>query len=404
MDNQEIKPGTVIGNVNILDLTKATEQTITSIKRIRNVNILLYSKTNAHLIPKLAIDNLNISLESESIPVITSGQIVIGKESIQETNEPLTYIMAGQMLIEPDVTADDVNRMFTSLVMAGQLLCPEPAMAALKAKTKQMVGQQVSYPAGARLITGGVILDEIMLSGLEDNTVLVVVGSLRVPQVIPSELFERKIKKLYVIGKIRCPEENAPIIRARLADGTGKMDVIPTGFVLVEKPLVLDDTMLDVLPGTKLYCLAGVRIDTEVESARLDDRIEKLISNQPVLCPSALREVLVRKCDLLETRVLFYEGILWLVTGDERLMASRFEYLEGKATLVVEGDLVIDADVEPRMLAERLDKVYNFGDITCTKEQRGALESRLGLNEGDFIDSFQSDDEVTIGNVNHLTL
>jgi hypothetical protein len=182
------------------------------------------------------------------------------------------------------------------------------------------------------------------------------------------------------------------------------MDVIPTGYVMVEKPLVLDDTMIEVLPGSKLYCLAGVRIESDVEADRLDDRIERLISKQPVLCPSTLREVLVRKCDLLETRVLFYEGILWLVTGDERLTASRFEYLEGKATLVVEGDLVIDADVEPRMLAERLDKVYNFGDITCAKEQRGALESRLGLNEGDFIDSYQTDDEITIGNVNHLTL
>jgi hypothetical protein len=288
--------------------------------------------------------------------------------------------------------------------MVGQLMCPEPAMAALKAKAKQMVGQQVSYPAGARLITGGVTMDEIMLSGLEDDTMLMVVGSLRIPRVLPSELFERKIKKLHVIGKVRCPEENAVMIRTRLAEGTGKMEVIPTGYVLVEKPLVLDNAMLDALPGSKLYCLRGVQIEADVDPGRLDDRIERLISKHPVLCPAMLRDVLVRKCDLLETRVVFYEGTLWLVNGEEKLSTSRFEYLEGKATLVVQGMLKINDDVEPAMLAQQLDKVNNFGAISCTAQQRGALESRMQSNQGAFLDDNRNKDENTIGNVNHLTL
>jgi hypothetical protein len=404
MNNKEIKPGTIIGNVNILDLTKATEQTIASIRRIRNVNVLLYSKENAHLIPKLAIDNMNTSVQLENTPKITTGQLVISKESVQEVNEPLDHVVIGQMLIEPDVISADIERMFASLVMVGQLMCPEPAMAALKAKAKQMVGQQVSYPADARLITGGVTLNEILLSGLEDNTVLMVVGSLRVPEVLPAELFERKIKRLHVIGNARCPEENAAMIRAKLADGTGKMDVVPTGYVLVEKPLVVDNAILDVLPGKKLYCLRGVQIETGIDPARFDDRIERLISKQAVLCPEELRSVLAKKCDLLKTRAVFYEGTLWLISGEEKLSTSRFEYLEGKATLVVQGMLKIDDDVEPRILAERLDKVYNFGMIECTKEQRGALESKLGVNEGMISDSAGDKDENTIGNVNLLTL
>ena len=404
MDNKEIKPGTVIGNVNILDLTKATEQTITSIRKIRNVNVLLYSKENAHLIPKLVIDNLNTSVQLEDTPKITTGQLTVSKESAREASEPVAHVVIGQMLIEPDVTAADIEKMFASLVMVGQLMCPEPVMAALKAKARQIIGQQVSYPADARLITGGAILDEFMLSGFEDDTVLMVVGSLRVPQVLPAELFERKIKKLHVIGNARCHEENAAMIRARLADGTGKLDVIPTGYTLIEKPLVLDNVMLDVLPGKKLYCLRGVQIETDVDSVKFDDRIEKLISKQTVLCPEELRSVLASKCDLLETRVVFYEGTLWLVSGEEKLSTTRFEYLEGKATLVVQGMLKIDENVEPDMLAQRFDKVYNFGAISCTAQQRGALESRLQINQGMFLDDTANGDETTIGNVNQLTL
>ena len=114
MDNKEIKQGTVISNVNILDLTKATEETITSIKRIGNVNVLLYSKENAHLIPKLAIGNLNTSVQLDNSPKLTTGQLVISKQSVQDIIEPQDHVVVGQMLIEPEVTADEVDRMFAA--------------------------------------------------------------------------------------------------------------------------------------------------------------------------------------------------------------------------------------------------------------------------------------------------
>ena len=46
------------------------------------------------------------------------------------------------------------------------------------------------------------------------------------------------------------------------------------------------------------------------------------------------------------------------------------------------GDLRIAADIDPRVLADRLHKVHNLGRIVCTPEQMGALQARLGLDEG----------------------
>jgi hypothetical protein len=114
------------------------------------------------------------------------------------------------------------------------------------------------------------------------------------------------------------------------------------------------------------------------------------------------------KCDPLKTKVTFYEGELWLVDDERSLPASRFDYLEGKATLVVDGVLSVDPELDPKLLASRLAKVHNFGVIHCTPAQMGALQARLGAHDG-VIDSPSQVEEKeenpnVIGNANYLAL
>ena len=69
-------------------------------------------------------------------------------------------------------------------------------------------------------------------------------------------------------------------------------------------------------------------------------------------------------------------------------------------------ELTIEDDIEPKILAERLHKVHNLGAILCTPAQMGALEARMGLNEGELVDSTQEQEkeEEGIANVGHLAL
>jgi hypothetical protein len=94
--------------------------------------------------------------------------------------------------------------------------------------------------------------------------------------------------------------------------------------------------------------------------------------------------------------------------GEQTLRAARFDYLDGRATLVVFGELAIDPNVEPRMLADRLAGVHNFGEIRCTPEQMGALEARLVTSEGELQDSAAPEEttgtEPAIGNANYLAI
>jgi hypothetical protein len=408
MDKNSIEPGTAIGNINILDLRKATAETLASISKIGNVNVLLYSRETAPLIPKLNLGNINVSVEAPSDAQAVTGQVIISREFVEGREEPVFLVVTGQVLVKPDVKAEDVEKGIAGLVVVGQILCPEPVLGAIQARTVQLVGQSKAYPATGRLIMGSLTMDETFLKGLEDGSELVILGSLRLPEVLPGELIEQKLARLHVDGGIRVHQANAEMVQARLANGARKMTIIPEGYALVANPLVLDDTVLSALPSPKLFCLERVEVDRATSPELLDELVEKIVVKDALLCPEALKGVMSRKCNILETKALFYAGELWLVDGHEQLSASRFEYLDGKATLVVTGALAVDQDVEPGVLAQRLAKVHNMGAIKCTPEQKGAIQARLGTNEGTIGagDEEEEPGEGTrfLGNVNHLAL
>jgi len=408
MNEASIEPGTVIGNINTLDLRKATAETLASISRVGNVNVLLYSRETAPLIPKLNLGNINVSVEAPEDAQVVTGQVVINREFVEGREQPVFLVVTGQVVVKPEVKPEDVERGISGLVVVGQIVCPEPVMGVIQAKTTQLVGQSKAYPASGRLIMGSLTMDETFLKGLEDGAELVILGSLRLPEVVPGALIEQKLAQLQVSGGIRVHQANAELIQARLRNGVRKMTVIPEGYALVSKPLVLDDTLLAALPSPKLFCLERVEVDRSASSELLDERVEQIVAKDVLLCPAALKGVMSRKCNILETKVIFYEGELWLVDGHEQLSASRFEYLDGKATLVVTGALTVDPEVEPGVLAQRLAKVHNMGALKCTPAQKGAIQARLGMNEG-MLGAGDEEEEPEagtrfLGNVNHLVL
>jgi len=401
--------GKKIGNVNILDLRKATEASVAEIRAIGNANVVLYAPETAGLVQQLNIGNVNAAVE---VPADVEVKPVIGKEvfnrsSFQDLTAPRYPVVVGQILVEPDVPAEQIEKGLSGLVVVGQVICPEHLLGLLQGKPGHIVGQTKSYPRLDRVRMDSLVLDKDYLRAMEDGTELAVVGSLRVPQVLPNDLLEQKLAKLFVVGKTLCHKENAQTLQARMLPSSGTVKTIPAGYELVERPLVLDQALLSTLPAKKLYCTENVQIAADVEAALLDEQLEGLACKGMVLCPAALQTVLAKKCDLLKTQVVFYEGTLWLEDNASTLTPERFDYLEGKATLVVTGALKVDPEVPPKILTGRLAKVHNLGHIACTPAQGAALRARLGLSEGHIsegADEEEEEDEGQIGNANYLAL
>lgn len=92
--------------------------------------------------------------------------------------------------------------------------------------------------------------------------------------------------------------------------------------------------------------------------------------------------MLLRKLSDPTTKVVAYEEQLWEVPGVMTIGKSRFDFLEGKATLLVTGVLTISPEVTPELIIERIAVVHNKGVIMCTAEQMDAVQERLGIGTG----------------------
>jgi hypothetical protein len=402
--------GKTIENVAVLDIRSATEESIAGISRISNVAMLLFSRETAPLVTRSKINVVNVAalMEVPADAKFINGQEVFSHDYFKDLSTPLNIVVNGQVRVDPDVPAEDIEKGLGELYINGQILYPEHLAGVVQSKIHRMNGQSQTYAKGDKVAVGRLILDENYLRSLDDSSVLVVIGNLKIPQVLPNDLLGQKLKRVQVIGEIVCREENAQTIFACLDNKTGsvKVTAIPTGFELVEKQLVLDADMLESLPARKLYCTGRIQIDRNVDPAALDKSLEALVVKDMVICPAALKGVISRKCNMLETRAVFYEGELWLVEGESNMLASRFDYLEGKATMVVLGELVIAPDIDSRVLIDRLAKVHNLGVISCTSKQRGAIQALLGLSDGELVSSTPTETvrDNIIGNVAYLKL
>ena len=413
MEKKDMKQKKALGNVGVLDLRSATEESVAGISRVGNVGTMLYSRETAGLLVRLNVGHLGGSIEAPADAKVLSGQVEFTRDYFKNQPTPSNLVVVGQLLVHPDVPAEDIETGLGDLIVSGQVIYPEHLASVIQSKIRHLTGQEKTYIQCPRIAVGELILDESYLRSLDDASELVVIGHLKLPQVLPNELLEQKVQRIQVLGEITCHEENVQTILACMDDKLGSTEVttIPVGFELVERPLNLDADLLEVLPARKLYCTDRVQVDRAVDPTTLDNSLEALVAKELVICPAALKGVIARKCNVLETQMVFYEGELWLVEDERTLLSSRFDHLKGEATLVVLGEVTIASDVAPNVLGERLVRVHNLGTIRCTPEQMGVLQARLGVSEGKLEDSTtetagedMEKEEMMMGNVGYLKL
>ncbi len=379
-------------NVGIVDIRKASADTLGEVSMV-NVGMVLHSRETAGLLKVARSINVGKYVEVPPESTVMMETTVLSESYLKIQPAPLDLVAFGPVIISSDVTEATLDQNLSRLsFFNGPLICPERLAGLLRSRIYHSEGSTILYNSTQVQITmGKLILDETYLHSLDNGSELIVVGPLRLPQVLPNDLLEQKIQRLHTFDGIVCHEENVAFLRTHLDDGTKKMKIIPAGFELLETPLRLGPTELESLPARKLYCTEWVQIDPEVTSAALDAHLEALISEAHIFCPAALKEAIFRKCDWRKNRLTLYKGELWLVENDWELPAYAFERLTDKATLVVFGELTLDPEIAPHLLAERLDRVHNLGEIQGTGEQLEALRTRLGIQEGELEDGRHPD-------------
>ena len=399
-----------IGNVNVLDLRKTREESIAGIRRIGNVNLVLYSEATLPLVSRLTLGNLNATVE---VPAEADTRFVMGSYQVAAGSLPTGAsasfpVVMGNVIIEGGADNDEVSGFIAGLsgmVVMGVVLCPVSLAALLQSKLKTVMGSVVTYPDDAVVINGPLDLSPQFLKELPRKTGFVVTGAVKAMDDAAGVLQE-KLDYLQTRRPVVCHEANASTLRSKLRGIGAKLTVVPTGYRYHDGGLHLDAATVASLEGARLMASGSIIVEDDVDASAFGSAVAGLRSLAAIFCPKPLEAALKGKVDMVDDRVVFYEGDLWEFGGDDRLRRSRFEFSEGKATLLVTGDLRIDEDIEPKLLAERLAAVHNFGEIRCSPEQMGAIEARLGINDGELGDTTPEEEHepTDIGNVNVLAL
>ncbi|UCF09889.1 MAG: hypothetical protein JSW65_07480 [Candidatus Bipolaricaulota bacterium] len=401
--------GKSIGNVNVLDIRKTSEEAIAQIRRIRNVNIVLYSPATASYLGRLDIGNVNASLEIPADVELktTMGNVRLSPETVSEGGPAMFHLVMGNVIVERGAQqglSGEFLRSIAGLTVMGNVICPESVAGALEPKIKQLMGNLITYPDDATLVVGPLELTSGLLEGIDEATGFVVTGSVLAVDPLPTALMA-KIDFLQARGTILCAEENADLLRSKLRGGKGTLTIIPSGYRLRQGDLLLDAATVGSLDAARLFCTGTVTFGEDLEPEAVERGLGGVRGLGLIVCPERLKESVSPKLDLVADRAVFYEGTLWLFDKEHTLHASRFEYSEGKFTVLVTGELHIEPDVEPSVLADRFLAVHNLGEILCSPDQMGAIEARLGIQEGEIVDSKPKEkEEFDIGNANVLTL
>ncbi len=211
-----------IGNVNMLDLRQATNESVAEIERIGNVNLVIQTQETARYFKQLDVGNVNAVVtvpEGANVRQVM-GLAELSARSLEGVAAPVYMVVMGKLLIHPDVTPESISKAIAGISIFGKLVCPEPVMGAIQGKLDKVAGKTVTYPVLDRNELRSFILNENYLHSLDDGTKLTVAGSLEVPEVIPNELIARKLAVLHVCSGGVCHEENQATLQRVMTPGS----------------------------------------------------------------------------------------------------------------------------------------------------------------------------------------
>jgi hypothetical protein len=411
--------GKVIRNVNLLDLTEATEENFTDVTAIENVNLMLYSKQSAKFLAGIKLVNVNASTEIPeacSRVQVVNGEFKIGKGFESSSGELIFYLVNGNVIVEPGVLSETIEKAVGGLFVNGNLYCPESLSGVLQTKIQSHNGNMVTYMDDADVLVKEVVLDNHYLQSLQPGTKLVVMGTTRIIDSLDITLLEERLGKLACLGNLLIREEYAEAISRKMQVAARReLKLIPTAAIFVDKDLQIDAASITRYQAAKLYVTGTLTIGEDVSTASLEAAITQIHAGK-IICKKELKAAVVQRCDDDSvSEVLDYSGRLVRVEGEYTLTDSELEYTKGELTLVVHGMLTIAADVDPATLYEKIAFIDNYGVIHGSVAQCGVIQVKLRKNEGHIgqpeeeqaiveVEEEAESDDSYIANINFLKL
>jgi hypothetical protein len=397
-----------IGNVGLLNLVNATEESIKGVERIENVGLVLYGKENAHLITKLNIGNIGSSLEIPAGYHLVNGVFHLDQNYLSSIIEPVFLLVNGIVIIDKNVQADQVQAGQLSLMVNGKVYSPTHLTGIAGKMLSKGNGAVETYNGTApRFENGKFTLTNSFLQSIDDSLYLVVNGMLSFAQDLNLDIFYEKISKLEVNGKISLFENQETFLYKKVASlTTCVVEVIPAGYEVLAKPQRLNGRSIRRFQQKKWFTNKPVIIESDVSREMLTKAIEKIHSTSVIICHEEVEDLVYERLSLMETEVLSYENSFIVIEGEEVWSNEQFLALDQPVSIIVNGQLTLDRDVNEEVLRSKVATLDVIGEVIVRERKlKGTLQNIIRLNTGTVEEEKgKGESEATLQNVGELSL
>ncbi|OLO39255.1 hypothetical protein BTR23_09420 [Alkalihalophilus pseudofirmus] len=396
-----------IGNVGLLNLMNATEDSIKGIERIENIGMVIYRKENAHLLSALSIGNIGKSMEVPEGYSLYNGILYIDESYLCSINKSTQLLVNGMVIIDKNVKTEQLNQEWLQLMVNGKVYSPTflaGAVSQLLSKASLVIETYEEEPP--RIENGEFTMTNSFLLSMDNPLHLIVNGKLQLAQDLDMNLFDEKINKLEINGLASIYEEQEAYLYKKTSSLTSSVvRVIPTGFEQVKKQLRLNAKSIRRFKKVKLFTKKPIVIESDVTREALTQAIEKIDSTSIIICHEEVEDLVFECCVQLETEVLSYEHKFVYIEGEEEWSNDQFLALDQPANFIVNGQLTLDLDVTEDVLREKMLTLDIFGEVIVPeKKYKGYLQNVIRLNTGTVKEKGKMEKSHFLDNVGELSL
>lgn len=211
MDNEAIPRGHIedMGVLNLLAAKSAED--FAGIASIEDVGVVLVPWSLAMAAARIPMEDVGVLVpvpEGEDVTVIT-GQTTTTGDALAAGDPQRHLLIVGQVFIETVVTSVG----YKGIQVVGQLFAPRGSETALGAALRDVTGQVLYTPPGARFIFDTDSYGREFFEALPQQTPLVVLGTLTLESDVDAALLRRVVPEIVLFGTVIAPRALLPTLQ-----------------------------------------------------------------------------------------------------------------------------------------------------------------------------------------------
>ncbi|AQQ54492.1 hypothetical protein [Planococcus lenghuensis] len=393
-----------IGNVGVLNLLKATEESIRKAGAIGNIGVVLYRSGQGHLLSSLTAENIGSTVEVPDGYSYLTGVLEIDRNYLESLKKPLRLVVSGRVIIRKDVTGELLDREELQLIVHGDIYAPSPLVGMISQRFPEGSRDVKSYSGDIRMENGHFTMTNAFLRSAETAVHLVVNGKLELSKELDLDLFTEKIEKMEVNGLIQLFEEQLTAVHSKMESGVhGAMEVLPAGYERLKKTRRLNARSIRSLAGKNIFTKKPLLFEAGIGREQAA-AIGSIRSTSYIVCNDELEDLMYEKLENLETEILPYETDFIFIEGEQEWDEAQLQAIGQPSAVIIEGKLTFMDDVEPASVGEKISTLDLFGELqTDNAKVRAALRTKLRVNEG-LISEIRQVPTSSLQNIGELSL